>query len=65
LKACPISWIAVQKRIRSIQAAGFGSFAGAFAMNESTKSAVPWRWFGPMSSNMIPPRFVPLSCRDA
>src|SRR5215210_5853363 len=65
LKACPISCTAVQKRIRSIHAAGFGSFVGGCEMNESTNRAVPCRWFGPMSSNMIPPRPEPASCMDA
>src|SRR2546425_408811 len=65
LKVCPISWAAVQKRIRWTQAAGFGSPGGAFWMNEVSNMAVPSRWVGALSSNMIPPRLVPISCRAA
>src|SRR5512145_776271 len=62
LNACPISWQAVQKRLRAAHAAGLGSPAGASRMKESLKSAVPWRWLGPMSSNMMPQRPLPDSC---
>jgi hypothetical protein len=44
------------KAIRATQAAAAGSPAGASEMKESLKIAVPWRWFGPMESNMMPPR---------
>src|SRR6476646_7450116 len=63
LKACPISWQAVQKRLRAVQAAGLGSPAGASLMKESLKSAAPCRRFGPMSSNIMPQRSLPDSCR--
>src|SRR6185312_12417241 len=62
LKACPISWQAVQKRLRAIQAAGLGSPAGASLMKESLNMAVPCRRSGPISSNMMPQRSLPDSC---
>src|SRR5262245_50947098 len=62
LKACPIWWQAVQKRLRAAHATGLGSPGGASLMKESLKSAVPWRRLGPMSSNMMPQRSLPDSC---
>ena len=34
-------------------------------MKESLKIAVPWRWFAPIESNMMPPRLGPSSWRAA
>jgi hypothetical protein len=65
LKAWPSSWTAVQKRMRSTHAAGLESPGGGWEMNESTNTAIPWRWFGPMSSNITPPRFAPDSWSEA
>src|SRR5882724_10798912 len=65
LKACPISWQAVQKRLRAAQAAGSGSPAGASLMKESLNSAAARRRLGPMSSNTMPPSALPDSCSAA
>jgi len=59
---CPISCAAVQNRIRCTHGPGFASPAGACEMKDSLKMAQPCRWAVPMSSNMIPPSPVPMSC---
>jgi hypothetical protein len=56
LNVCPSSCTAVQNFMRRT-AAAFGSSGGGASMNDPLNTAVPWRWFGPMSSNMMPPRF--------